>query len=246
MKSPSNSELSLKKDLTIRSDCQYLKSRINIDLFSLYIEGPKSVSILSNLPLEIKKSYRNENLSRLDPMLSSNKHGLFMIEKERSPKEIKFNERLEQKFGIRNLYARASSIGSIKISYVLGTYSKKNYFRFDEKIDEVVTKFSKSIVKKYLGEISSEVEEIKISPLVLNSRSIDEKLFKDNIIEKPNYGELCCLSLAKEGLDAREISTLTGYKVSTVHSNLKNVRVKLGARKTIDAAIKAINLGWIS
>mgnify|MGYP001445887382 FL=1 len=90
------------------------------------------------------------------------------------------------------------------------------------------------------------MEEIKISPLVLNSRSIDEQLFKDNIIEKPNYGELCCLSLAKEGLDAKEISTLTGYKVSTVHSNLKNVRGKLGARKTIDAAIKAISLGWIS
>ena len=119
MKSPSNSELSLKKDLTIRSDCEYLKSRINIDLFSLYIEGPKSVSILSNLPLDIK-NHIGKRISLLDPMLSNNKHGLFMIEKERSPKEIKFNERLEQKFGIRNLYARASSIGSIKISYVLG------------------------------------------------------------------------------------------------------------------------------
>ena len=123
MKSSSNSELSLNKDLTIRSDCDHLKSRVNIDLFSLYIEGPKSVSIISNLPLDIKKSYRKENLSLLDPMLSNNKHGLFMIEKERSLKEIKFNESLEKKFGIRNLYARASSIGSIKISYVLGTYS---------------------------------------------------------------------------------------------------------------------------
>jgi DNA-binding CsgD family transcriptional regulator len=85
-----------------------------------------------------------------------------------------------------------------------------------------------------------------MSPIVLGRSLFINKLFTDEQPEKPNYGELACLSLAKEGLDMLEISNLTGYTVNTVKSNLKNARIKLKSKKTIDAVITALNMRWIS
>ncbi|RSD31797.1 hypothetical protein EJA03_07165 [Vibrio pectenicida] len=134
----------------------------------------------------------------------------------------------------------------MKVSFVLGSFCQEGSLYFNEVKDKAVIKFSKYMLKKYIHEISVEMEEVKLSPLIFNPETIAGQLFNDSPIEKPNYGELSCLSLAKDGIDVTEISKITGYKVSTVHSNLKNARLKLGAKKTIDAAIKAINLGWIA
>ncbi len=242
----SNNALSLKKDSSIKSDCNFLKSQLNIDLFSLYVESRANISVISNLPLEVKEKYRQEDLSRLDPMIYNDQQGLFMLKKNRSKKEKKFNDILEKNFGINNLYARTSTVGTVKISYVLGKLHQESGAQFNNDNDSIVINFAQDMIKKYIHDMTSDIEEIKFSPLCLNPESIKNQLFKDSPVQKPSYGELSCLSLAKDGLDALTISNITGYKLSTVHSNLKSARIKLNARKTIDAAIKAINLGWIS
>ncbi|CAM3048382.1 helix-turn-helix transcriptional regulator [Vibrio neptunius] len=246
MLSSSNNDLSIKRDSDIKSDFEYLKRAVNIDLFSLYIETRSSVSVMSNLPYYVKESYRNEGWSDLDPMINNHHHGLFMCRETRNAKETAFNDVINDKFGINNLYARASTLGSVKISYVVGSFSQRDTFIYHNAIDDKVIGFSKEMINKYISDLSLTNDDIKFSGMVLNPMAVQKTLFSDKQIQKPNYGELACLSLAKDGLSAEEISKLTGYKLSTVHSNLKNVREKLIANKTIDAAVKAISLGWIS
>ena len=81
---------------------------------------------------------------------------------------------------------------------------------------------------------------------MLDTPSFIDKLFTEEPISELNYGELCCLSLAKDGLNAQETAKVTGYQTQTVNSYLKSARDKLNAKKTIDAAFKAVSLGWIS
>ncbi|SHO56768.1 helix-turn-helix transcriptional regulator [Vibrio quintilis] len=242
MTNKSINSVSIKKDNEIQRDCFFLK-QLGIDYISLYLETPLNLSVISNLPCEMKMAYRDKELFHEDPMIRNKKHGLFMM--KRDIKEESFSNKIKSIFSIHNIYARSSSIGATKISYVLGCRTS-DYPQYCNLSDRSIINFSKFLVKKYRHDISQDLCEIKMSPINLVGDHFINRLFSDEQIEKPNYGELACLSLAKEGLDMIEISILTEYKINTVKSNLKNARIKLHARKTIDAVMTALSMGWIS
>ncbi|RSD31799.1 hypothetical protein EJA03_07160 [Vibrio pectenicida] len=80
----------------MKSDCESLKEKLNIDLYSLYIESNRNVSVISNLPSDVKKIYRKENLYLIDPMLNNDKEGVFMTKNNRDPQEVEFNEKIRK------------------------------------------------------------------------------------------------------------------------------------------------------
>lgn len=242
MTNKSINSTSIKKDNEIRKDGEFLQ-QLGMDYISIYIETSRNLSVVSNLPCDMKLIYRDENLFYEDPMIRNQKHGLFMM--RRDEKERNFSEKIKSKFSVHNVYARSSIIGSTKVSYVLGCKSS-HYPQFNNSLDSRIIEFSKFMIRKYRHDISQDLSEIKMSPINISGDYFIDKLFTDKQIEKPNYGELVCLSLAKEGLSMIEISNLTGYTINTVKSNLKNSRVKLQANKTIDAAMTALSMGWIS
>ena len=236
----SNKSVSIRKDNEISKDCVFVK-KANFDFYSLYIETPKRLTVLSNLPVHIKEAYHYKNFKIQDPMIRNEKIGLFMINKNEDEKG--FSEILENEFGIINKYARSTSIGLTKVSYVLG--SKGAHANYNAENDIKIIKFTKKMILKYINEISIDLPEIKYSSLNLSEKSLD-RLFVEQIIVKPNYGELSCLSLIKDGYSVKEISELTGYKQNTVNSNLKYAREKLASQKTMGAVMVAINMGWIA